>query len=774
VPVGIILQPTYHVRKGVPIVRLFGRLEEGGAFLVEDDRFRPYFFIPSEDEHARNVVLRRAEAKLEDTDLCDFSGHPVARVTLAVPAEVPPLREAIELVGGRALEADIRFPYRYLIDHGIRTGVEIEGDFESVRPGLVRFLNPKLHPATTRPTLSTLSIDLETTPTASQIFSIALVGCGASEVHLVSAKPVPGCEVHEDEAALLVAAAERIRVLDPDTITGWNVVDFDLRTWQARCDALSLPCELGRVKGAIHFQQDLGFTRSTRASIPGRVVLDGLPLVRDALRLPDYRLETVARTLLGRGKLIDAEVPDSAAEIQRLYREDPAALVAYNREDAQLVLDILDGEGLLDLVVERSLLCGMQLDRVGASIASFDLVFLPELRARGVVAPSVDRERDSAKVQGGALLTPIPGFFTNIAVFDFKSLYPSLIRTFNLDPYAYAQAPQTGHGEHSITAPNRARFARKGAILPDIIERFMERREDAKRRGDRHADKAIKIMMNAMFGVLAATSCRFFNTAVANAITGFGQQMLHWTEEAFSEEGVQAIYGDTDSVFVQLETREPGPAARDEAEALRSLVETRIHSRIRDEYRVEPVLELELEKIYDRFFLPLVRSGAGGSKKRYAGWRNDALEVVGLESVRRDWPTVAARLQRGVLTRVFTDDEVLPFVADLVKDVRAGRLDKELVYTKRIRKGSLDRYTASSPPHIQAARKVKGRVGNVIRYAITSNGPEPVLPGHPLPANLDRGYYIERVLRPIAEAILPHLDLHFEDATGEPRQLSLL
>ena len=117
---------------------------------------------------------------------------------------------------------------------------------------------------------------------------------------------------------------------------------------------------------------------------------------------------------------------------------------------------------------------------------------------------------------------------------------------------------------------------------------------------------------------------------------------------------------------------------------------------------------------------------------------------------------------------------VLPFVTELVNAVRAGRLDEELVYAKRIRKGSVDRYTASSPPHIQAARKVEGRVGNVIRYVITREGPEPVLPGRPLPANIDHSYYIERVLRPISEAILQHLDLHFEDAIGEPRQLSLL
>ena len=74
-------------------------------------------------------------------------------------------------------------------------------------------------------------------------------------------------------------------------------------------------------------------------------------------------------------------------------------------------------------------------------------------------------------------------------------------------------------------------------------------------------------------------------------------------------------------------------------------------------------------------------------------------------------------------------------------------LDAELVYAKRVRKGSLDRYTATTPPHIQAARKAGGRAGAVVRYVITEAGPEPVLPGRTLPAPIDRRHYVERVLR---------------------------
>ncbi len=770
---GLILQPSYRVRDGRPLIRLFGRLDAGEAFLVEDDRFRPYFFVASEDVPR---LPRARDVEVTATSLRDFNGRPVSRVTVGAPAAVPPLRERLERAGGVALEADIRFPYRFLIDHGLRGGVGIRGEPEALRPGLLRFRNPQLEPAASRPALRVLSIDLETSPEADRIFSLALAGCGVEEVHLVSEAPLEGVHVYPDEARMLVAAADRIRALDPDVLTGWNVVDFDLRSWCQRAGALRIECELGRVPGEVRFQQDPGFTRQTRADVPGRMVLDGDALVRDALRLEDYRLETVARAVLGRGKLIEQDGLERAALIERLYREDPRALAAYNLEDARLVQEILATLGLLDLAVERSLLSGMQLDRVGASIASFDLIYLPELRRRGRVAPSVDRERKTALVTGGALLDPEPGLFAQVAVFDFRSLYPSLMRTFHLDPLAHARASELPDAA-VVVAPNGARFARDEAILPEVIERFMERRQLARQRGDRHADQAIKIMMNALFGVLGAASCRFFDPEIANAITRFGQQTLHWTRDAFQDEGVRVLYGDTDSVFVQLEEA-PAEEARAAAEALRRRVEARVAERVRSEYGVEPRLALQLEKVFERFFLPRVRGGRSGSKKRYAGWREGRLEVVGLESVRRDWPALARRLQQGVLTLLFQDRDVMPFVKDLVKRVQSGELDAELVYAKRIRKGSLERYTATTPPHVQAARKASEQYGaplaGLVRYVVTTGGPEPVLPGRALPAGIDHRYYLERVLRPLADAILPHVGESFDAALDQPTQLSLL
>jgi len=757
---GFVVHPTYRVREGVPVVQLYGRLESGDAFLVEDDRFRPYFFASP----GAGDAARRAGGRVVASELRDLSGAQVVRVEANVPGAVPALRDAVQNAAGLAYEADLRFAYRYLIDRGIRTSLEIVGEGAPRGDGVVVFTNPELTPSPARVSLRTLSLDLETTPDASRIFAAAIAGCRVEEVHLVAERAVAGAIVHADERALLGALIARIRALDPDVLLGWNVVDFDLRVLLARCAALRSSCAIGRSHEPPRLLVDQGPFTQSRAEVPGRMVLDGIPLVRDALKLPDYRLETVARSVLGRGKKIDQDVPDAAAEILRLWREEPEALAAYNLEDARLVPEILAREGLLELAVERSLLTGMQLDRIGASIASFDLLYLPELRRRGFVAPSV-AEHESAVVIGGALLEPAPGFHARVAVFDFKSLYPSLIRTFGLDPLAHGRA-----GDDALVAPNGARFSRNESILPGVLSELAARREAAKARGDRHADQAIKILMNAMFGVLGATSCRFFDPHVANAITTFGQQTLRWTKQAFEEHGVAVLYGDTDSVFVQL--GEPGSAAADAA-ALRARVEHAIASRVQREYGVAPQLVLELEEVFERLWLPRLRGGRAGSKKRYAGFASGQLRVVGLESVRSDWPPVVQRLQEGMLQRAFTDSDPAPFVRELVGAVRSGALDAELVTAKRIRKGRLDRYSANAP-HVQAARKAGGRLGPVIRYLITATGPEPVVLGRPLPPRIDREYYVENVMRPVAEGILEDLGTSWDAVLGRPLQLSLL
>jgi DNA polymerase-2 len=237
------------------------------------------------------------------------------------------------------------------------------------------------------------------------------------------------------------------------------------------------------------------------------------------------------------------------------------------------------------------------------------------------------------------------------------------------------------------------------------------------------------------------------------------------------------LYGDTDSVFVALDPDAAAGAAQARAAALRDAVQARIADRVRREFRVEPRLELELEHVFRRFFQPRVRHGSQGRKKSYAGLVDGQVQVVGLEAVRRDAPAVARRLQLGMLERLFADQPVAPFAREVAERVLAGELDAELVIRKGVRKGALDRYTATTPPHVKAARKAAEAgedVDRVVRYVMTETGPEPLAADGSLPPHVDRRHYVERVLRPIADAILEELGTSFDAVLGAGRQLTLL
>jgi len=753
-------------------VHLHAILDDGKPALVVDDRLVPYFFVRTSDAALAGGAV--PNLRLVPTELRDFAGEKVSRVETALPQDVPPLRGRLADAGVDCLEADLRFAYRYLIDRGIRGAFTVDGPYER-RPGVGRvYRNCALMPADFTPTLRVLSLDVETSPDGKRLYSIAMAGAGGERVLLVGGAPVEGAEVVPDEYTLLERFIAHVRRVDPDVLTGWNVCDFDLNVILRACRQAGIRCALGRTDDELDVRQDQSFTRESRAVLCGRQVLDGLALVRSAfIRLDDYRLETAAQALLGKGKLFSG--PHRGAQIEDAYRNDPAALVAYNLQDARLVLEILARTRLVELAVRRSLLTGMQLDRVSAQVASVDSLYLGALRARGRVAPSVRGmdERRNAAISGGLVLDSRPGLYRNIVVFDFKSLYPSLIRTFNVDPLTHVPEGAL-RGADRIRTPGGAEFRRdEPGILPALVARLGEERARAKRDGDGVAAQAVKILMNSLFGVLGSPISRLFSPAVANAITLAGQHVIRTGAEIVRGLGHEVIYGDTDSLFVDIREPDTGRAGVRGRE-LCAVVGDEVGAAIRREYGCESHLELEFEKVYARFFMPEVRGGVMGSKKRYAGLvvdgEQETVEIVGLEAVRRDWSAVARRFQRELLDRLFHDRPVADFIREQLDALRSGRFDDELAYRKSIRK-PLGDYTKTTPQHVRAARKVVGGVGRIVTYVVTTAGPEPI--GRTT-APPDYEHYVTQQLRPIAAAVLRFLQApDFDTLSGARRQLSL-
>lgn len=774
---GFILQASYRVvsrphGQRIPVVHIYGRLEEGGTFLVRDDRQRPHFFIRAADaERARALGLPEPQA----VDKRTFDGAPVCRLEVDTPPEVPAVRDRLHALGIDTFEADLRFAVRYLIERGIKGGCEIEGEAVSGAGVTWVFDNPSLRPADVKVEPRVLSFDIETHGKAERLLAISMYAPGIDEVLIVdgSDRSMPQNATRcVDEFSALDAFCESVRRFDPDVLTGWNIIDFDLTVLQRIAGRVRHPFPLGRDSGAVRIRKADGYFGSGQANVPGRLVLDGIDLLRGAfIRMDDYSLDAVAREILGEGKAVAGDVHDRIAEIAHNYRHDLAAFALYARTDARLAFEIVQKLNLVRLAFARSQLAGMTPDRVAASIASFDFLYLCELQKLGIVAPTV-RSGDSnvhAAQQGGHVLESVTGLHRNVWVFDFKSLYPSIIRTFNIDPLSYVADPPPG--ADLVTTPAGA-YRREPAILPRMLDELFPRREAAKKIGDDVASNAIKILMNSFYGVLGTSACRFYNPALANSITGMGREILLWSKRWFEAAGFTVLYGDTDSLFVDSHGID-ADQTRERGRQLAMALNGELARYIAERWSVPSRLELKFEKLYLKLFLPRSRHGTRGASKRYVGLRHDGdadnIEFIGMEVVRRDWTALAKQVQRELYLRLFADQAVDVYLAEVVRRVRQGDLDEALVYRKNLRKGA-DDYTATTPPHVVAARKSTRPVGRLVSYVITTAGPEPIDNiQHPL----DREHYVLKQVKPVAEPVLDTLGLDFERVIGDSRQIDL-
>ena len=678
-------------------------------------------------------------------------------------------------------EADIRPPERFLMERFITAAACIDAV-----PGKPRTLfNPKLAPADFRPKLRLASIDIETTMDAKTLYSIGVYSAQTRCVFMVAEQT--STQVLDDGTSLIGCVDEKaclqkflawLKEEDPDGLIGWNVVQFDL--W-VLCDIaarLKLVLDIGRGGARPFWRQEKGEGGRRFVSIPGRVVLDGIELLKQAnYQFDSFALNNVAAELLGEGKLLHGA--DRGEDITRLFHADKSALARYNLKDCQLVWDIFARQELLEFAIERSQLTGLLLDRIGGSVAAFEYSYLPRLHRNGFIAPNLGELRSDIVSPGGFVMDSDPGIYQHVLVLDFKSLYPSIIRTFYIDPCAFWCAEQSTTKRHLVAGFNGASFDRDKAILPDMIESLWQARDRAKAVNNTPLSYAIKIIMNSFYGVLGSTGCRFFDPRVASSITLRGHDIIQSSKRWIETQGYKVIYGDTDSVFVWLCTDAPMPdeeaagVGRHLAEGLNVWWQ----EKLQDEFGIESALEIEFETHYKKFLMPTVRGSDEGSKKRYAGLVGKAgaetLVFKGLESVRTDWTLLAREFQHELYRRVFADEPYQAYVQQCVRALMLGESDDKLVYKKRLRRRLSD-YQKNVPPHVQAARKQKEwglgelKRGDWVSYVITLQGPEPV-PGRR--SELDYEHYRTRQLAPVADSILYFLNDSLAAITD--RQMSL-
>ena len=797
---GFIIYSTYLTENNETTIQLYGKLENGQSF-VTLNKIEPYFFIKEKDE--KKVKKYLSKYKVEKTALQNFNEEKVIKISAKTQPEISKLFQAIHKKV-QTYEADIKPHYRFLIDNNLLGTIKISGESQSSEKIDRIYNSPEISPAPEfKPKLKIASIDIESDKKTGHLFCIGIYSenvknpehargflstqdlqkstnaCCKKETFMITKHKLKNVVECKDEEDCLQKFKEAILRLDPDIITGWNVIDFDIVYLRNLFNKYKMPFDIGRNNENVKLRIESSFFRSSSAEIPGRQVIDGLNSIRDPFiqeapsikhaNFESYTLENVSQAILGKSKIITGK--NRHKEIENLYEkntlESHQKLADYNLMDCQLVYQIMEKTKILDLAVERSQLTGLPLDRLTASIAAFDSLYLREARKRRLVCPTTHFGNKEERIKGGYVESTNPGIYNNVLVLDFKSLYPSIIKTFNIDPASFLE--KKAHG--TIESPNKAYFKNTDGILPEIITKLHQEREKAKREKKELASYTIKVIMNSFFGVLASPNCRFFNLKIANAITHFGQFIIKLTAEEIEKLGYKVIYMDTDSTFVETNL------GKEKANQLGIKIQEHINNfykkYIKENYARNSYLELQFEKQYLSLMMPKLRGKEEAAKKRYAGLieknGKEEIEMVGLEAIRGDWTEAAQDFQKELLLRLFHKEPIEQFIKNYIKKIKSGELNKKLIYRKSIRK-PLEEYTKTTPPHVKAARQLDRLESNIIEYYQTIEGPEPIQKQR---HKIDYEHYIEKQIKPLANQVLVLLNKDFDDLIKNSKQSTL-
>ncbi|MCJ8295606.1 MAG: DNA polymerase II [Colwellia sp.] len=784
------------------------------------------FFI---EHHQLELALSRLNeqriplVKFQQLSLKTFAQQKVAGLYFSSMRSFYRARDALKVQQIKCYEDDIRPDDRFLMERHITADIDFigkgVGDYiagnqnESASKSyqLVKQTRCKRTPVPTEISLTMLSIDIECSMQG-ELYSIGLYAfntnsSGIKEEFkriLMIGEPQSKAEDYiqwlADERQLLHKFIDEVNNFDTDILIGWNVINFDFLLLQKRCDLHGIKFAIGRDGSTPYWRKNANNPEQNFIEIAGRVVLDGIDLLKSATySFSSFSLDNVAQNLLGLGKKV-ADVDNRVQEITDNFHHNKAALAAYNLEDCRLVWLIFEKTQLLAFAQLRAQLTGLAIDRVGGSVAAFTNLYLPKLHRSGYIAPNMG-DGDSGLVSpGGYVMDSIPGLYKNVLVLDFKSLYPSIIRTFKIDPMGLIEGlkevrafnsaqDKVGQLDHDnrhlvIQGFDGAYFSRVAHFLPDIIESLWLERDKAKLQKNAALSQAIKIIMNSFYGVLGSTGCRFFDPRLSGSITKRSHEILKKTSKWISAKGHKVIYGDTDSIFVYIGADKSKQQAKQLGLELQGFINDKWQQTLKEDFKITSQLDIEFETHFTQFLMPKIRGfntgkyagkdqKAIGTKKRYAGIANGVMIFKGLETVRSDWTELSKDFQQELYRLVFNDEPIDEYILKIVDDLRHGLFDERLIYQKKIRR-QLNDYV-NTPPHIKAALiankkleeqglKQKYQHRSTIRYVITLDGVQPL---EFKDSKLDYDFYVEKQLKPIADDILPFIGKDFESIAGD-------
>ncbi len=756
------------------------------------------------------------------------------KITLFDPKGVPVIRDDVRKMVDDVYETDILFRNRYMVDNALggMGWARAEPEGKTIGNNVlssIKITSKKVEPVAIlkNAPLRHLAFDIEClplkggmpVPETSPIILMSLAFepdfKGKKTLVLVGKLNSSSGDVESfgSEEAMLRRFFDIIREYDPDILLGYNSNSFDIpyiveriRTLNkkgARIDPL-----MGRDGKAVYYKK---FGNTTRVSVMGRIAVDVLPLVRKEFSLKQYTLKNAAKELLDREKL---DIP--FLEMEAYWNDNGEKLskfIEYARRDSELALGFLLKLQLIDKYIALARVSGTLLQDIldGGQTQMVENLILRDYRKHDRVLParptgemSDERFDEGEELAGGEVLEPKKGLLENIVILDYKSLYPTIMMAHNL---CYTTEVVDERPDDVVTTPSGGIFVSQKVvkgIVPAILEDLLNRRQETRAKMKTATEEeyrvldatqlALKILLNSFYGYSGYARARLYSITLASAVTSLGRQNILRTkaliedeikeiilknDQAFTKDeatggksiALSVVYGDTDSVFVNLMDRE---ITLDEAEHVGHKI-----ARI-----VTSSLQKPMELVFDSFG----RRAIFIAKKRYAillleKSNGDVLEkirVKGMETVRRDWCELTTKTMEKVLELVLkegkVDDaiELVKTTIDSIREIDARKhpeLFDKLILTRQYTKKP-ERYR-SRQPHITVVDKLKSRgiianVGDRIPFVILAgNGlfvDRAEDPDYAREKNLplDVDYYVTKQILPPVERILSDFGEHGE------------
>ncbi len=618
-----------------------------------------------------------------------------------------------------------------------------------------------------------------------EILMISLVGKNLKKVLTWKNKECKNQEFVEcfkDEETMLEAFRDIIKKQSPDILTGYFSDGFDMPYIKARADKLGVKLNLGLDGTKPVFTRG----RIPSSSIFGIVHVDLFRFIDTVfsqyLQSETLGLNDVALELLGEGKK-EHEFKKSS----KIKEHEWSEFFDYNLQDSLLTFKL--AEKLWPDMLEFSKIIQEPLwdiTRSGMSQLVEDYILhhlnnFNEIAEKRPVHDEIERRRELGKYEGAFVFQPIPGLYDNVVMFDFTSMYSSVIITFNLSKSTLIEKSKNNKNsnEADLGEEGRVYFTKEAGFFPTMLREMVEKRKKYKAEYKKNSSSnlakatsnAYKLLANAAYGYQGFFGARYYCREAAAATAALAKKAILETIEKIKKAGYKVIYSDTDSIaFLQDDKTKT-----ETLEFLEKLNKT-----------LPGVMELELEDFYKRGIWVTKRDGEFGAKKKYALIDNkDKLKIRGFETVRRDWCDLARGLQSKVLELILTEGDekkALELVKKTIKDLKERKIERKQIRVITQLKKPISEYK-SRTPHVIAAEKMKEAgipiaIGMVLEYFIAETREKKALVRDKVKLMDEKGeynikYYLEHQILPAVDNIFQVFNIDIKETAEGSKQTKL-